>query len=81
MNANTNVIRVSPQINERLERLRVDRRLESTEQLLEEIISLADSIYAGAKAGYTDVVLRESGAHKPNGTPREKLLVRNYLRK
>lgn len=75
------ILRISPQIGERLERLRADRRLETTEQLLEEIISLADSVYAGTKAGYTDVVLRESSALKPNGTVREKILVRNYLRK
>lgn len=74
-------LKITPQQHERLERLRSDRRLSSLEELLEEIISLADSVYAGSKDGYTDVVLRESRAIRPNGSLREKLLVRNYLRK
>lgn len=78
---NTNVVKVTPQQFERLERLRSDRRLVSIEELLEEIISLADSVYAGAREGYTDVVLRAAPTNNKIEYRKEKTIVRNYLRK
>ena len=76
-----NTLKLTPQIGERLERLRADRKFETVEQLLEEIISLADSVYAGARDGYSELVLRDPSQLKPNGAPKERLLVRTYMKK
>lgn len=68
------------QQKERLERLRVDGKHKTPEALLEEMISLTDSIYAGSRDGYSEVVLRDPKTELPNGKRRERILVRKYIK-
>lgn len=71
-------IKLNEAQHEKFLRLQQDGKHDTPEHFLEEMLSLIDSVYAGRRDGYAEIILRNPSVTLPNGRRKEIILVRKY---
>lgn len=72
-------MKLSDKLWERIIRLQKRAGYEQLEPMIEEMVSLAESVRSGKEDGYTSVILENPKMRNPNGTCRRRPITRNYF--